>query len=246
MSKNYVITGGTSGIGKAIAIKILAESTEIQDKLVINYGHNDKRAEEFMESLSIEDQTKVIFIKSDLSDYQGMTYFYEQTKNKIQKVDYLICNTGIGTYKKFAEYTFEDWNNIMDTNVSIPAFMIRAFMEIMTINSSIILMGSYAGKSPYSSSVVYSVSKAALLFLSEVLVKELEPKSIRINALAPGFVDTQWQENRTQESYDRVNNKIALHRFGKANEIADMCYSVMTNTYMNGATIEIHGGYNYF
>lgn len=246
MSSNYVITGGTSGIGKAIVHKILEDSKDLEDKVVVNYGHNDARAKEFFQELPEEDQKKVLLIKGDLSTYEGMTGFVGKVTEEVPHVDYLICNTGIGTYKKFAEYTMEDWNHVMDTNISIPAFMIRSFLDIMVEEGSIILMGSYAGIVPYSSSVVYSVSKAALIFLAEVLVKELEPKAIRINSIAPGFIETEWQKDRNQESRDRVNNKIALHRFGTPQEVADLCCSMMKNTYLNGSVINIHGGYNYF
>lgn len=242
----YVVTGATSGIGRAIVEKILRESKNDNDRIVVNYGHNEAKAQEFLEAQKEEDKPKIILIKADLSDYFSMCTFVREVIESTAKVDYLICNTGIGTYMKFDEYTFETWNKILNTNMSVPAFMIREFRQYMPDNSSIILMGSYAGRRPYSSSVVYSVSKAALVFMSEVLVKELEPKAIRINALAPGFIDTEWQKDRTDESRERVNAKIALHRFGRPEEVADMCYSVLKNQYMNGSVIDIHGGYDYF
>ena len=78
------------------------------------------------------------------------------------------------------------------------------------------------------------------------LKAEFEPKGIRVNAIAPGFIQTPWHENRTQESYDRINRKIALHRFGEIKDVADMAYSILTNHYMNGSIVDIHGGYDYF
>lgn len=78
------------------------------------------------------------------------------------------------------------------------------------------------------------------------MVKELEPKQIRVNAIAPGFIETSWHKNRTPESYERINRKIALHRFGEISEVADMAYEVLKNGYMNGSVVDIHGGYDYF
>ena len=109
-----------------------------------------------------------------------------------------------------------------------------------------LFMGSYAGQQAYSSSLVYGVTKAAIHFLTKSLVKEFEPKGITVNAIAPGFIETPWHENRTQESYDRINRKIALHRFGEIKDVADMAYSILTNNYMNGSIVDIHGGYDYF
>lgn len=245
MSNVYVVTGGTSGIGAAIVKKILS-SAKTEDKIIVNYGHNDERANAFLASLDSGDQEKVVLLKADLSDYDSMQKFADTIVEKYKKIDYLVCNTGIGTYMKFSEYTFDVWSHVMDTNISIPVFMIKKFMDVFSKDASVLLVGSYAGKRPYSSSVVYSVSKAALVFLAEVLVKELEPLGARINAIAPGFIETDWQKDRTDESRNRVNKKIALHRFGLPEEVADMAYAVMTNQYMNGSVIDIHGGYDYF
>ena len=124
--------------------------------------------------------------------------------------------------------------------------MIKEFMPVMTEGGSVLFMGSYAGRQAYSSSVVYGVTKAAIHFLTKSLVKEFEPKGITVNAIAPGFIQTPWHENRTQESYDRINRKIALHRFGEIKDVADMAYSILTNHYMNGSIVDLHGGYDYF
>lgn len=245
MSNIYVVTGGTSGIGAAIVKKVLSNAGE-EDRIVVNYGHNDERANAFLQSLEPGDREKVVVLKADLSDYDAMQRFVDEIERRYKKIDYLVCNTGIGTYMKFADYTLDAWNHVMDTNLTIPVFMIKRCIELFSHNAAVLLMGSYAGERPYSSSVVYSISKASVVFLAQVLVKELEPKGVRINAVAPGFIETSWQAGRSEESYDRINKKIALHRFGRPEEVADMACAVMTNPYMNGSVIDIHGGYDYF
>ena len=82
--------------------------------------------------------------------------------------------------------------------------------------------------------------------MAKSLQKVFDGQDVSINAIAPGFIETPWQKDRTQESYDRINKKIALHRFGESAEVAKLCYDVLTNDYINGAVIDIHGGYNYF
>ena len=215
MSKVTVITGGTSGIGRGIVEKILANSAE-DDLIFATYAHNAYKANEFWDSLKPEDQEK------------------------------LISNAGISTYDKFQDYTFEEWNKIVNTNLSVPVFMVKEFMPVMTEGGRVLFMGSYAGQQAYSSSLVYGVTKAAIHFLTKSLVKEFEPKGITVNAIAPGFIQTPWHENRTPESYERINRKIALHRFGEIKDVADMAYSILTNNYMNGSIVDIHGGYDYF
>ena len=245
MSRVTVITGGTSGIGRGIVEKILANS-EQDDLIFTTYAHNAYKANDFWDSLKPEDQEKLIIMKADMSSYDDMMNFVKEVKEKAGHVDWLISNAGISTYDKFQDYTFEEWNNIVNTNLSIPVFMIKEFMPVMTEGGRVLFMGSYAGQQAYSSSLVYGVTKAAIHFLTKSLVKEFEPKGITVNAIAPGFIQTPWHENRTPESYERINRKIALHRFGEIKDVADMAYSILTNNYMNGSIVDIHGGYDYF
>jgi 3-oxoacyl-[acyl-carrier protein] reductase len=227
MSRVTVITGGTSGIGRGIVEKILANS-EQDDLIFATYAHNAYKANDFWDSLKPEDQEKLIIMKADMSSYDDMMNFVKEVKEKAGHVDWLISNAGISTYDKFQDYTFEEWNNIVNTNLSIPVFMIKEFMPVMTEGGRVLFMGSYAGQQAYSSSLVYGVTKAAIHFLTKSLVKEFEPKGITVNAIAPGFIQTPWHENRTPESYERINRKIALHRFGEIKDVADMAYSILT------------------
>ena len=245
MSKVTVITGGTSGIGRGIVEKILANSAE-DDLIFATYAHNAYKANEFWDSLKPEDQEKLIILKADMSSYDDMMNFVGEVKEKAGHVDWLISNAGISTYDKFQDYTFEEWNKIVNTNLSVPVFMVKEFMPVMTEGGRVLFMGSYAGQQAYSSSLVYGVTKAAIHFLTKSLVKEFEPKGITVNAIAPGFIQTPWHENRTPESDERINRKIALHRFGEIKDVADMAYSILTNNYMNGSIVDIHGGYDYF
>lgn len=245
MGRVSVVTGGTSGIGRGIAEKILENSSD-GDRIFVNYAHNEQRAKEFLESLKKEDREKVILVKADMSSYEAMMSFVQVIKEKAGHVDWLICNAGISTYAKYEDYTFEEWTKVVNTNLSIPVFLVKELRPVMNDGGRVLFMGSYAGQQAYSSSLVYGVTKAAVHFLTKSLVKEFEPKGITVNAIAPGFIQTTWHENRTQESYDRINKKIALHKFGEIQDVADLAYCILTNGYMNGSVVDIHGGYDYF
>ncbi|TDP58555.1 SDR family NAD(P)-dependent oxidoreductase [Aminicella lysinilytica] len=245
MSNITVLTSGTSGIGRAIAEKIISEASE-GDKLIINYGHNDKAAEEMKESFPENKRSMVDFIKADMSDYDEMLKLAEKIKKKYDHVDWLVLNTGISTYLPFDEYTYELWDKIMRTNVNIPAFLVKELKPMMAENGNILFMGSHAGQAPYSSSIVYGVSKAAVMFMARDLVKVFDEQKVSVNAIAPGFIETRWQDNRSDESRDRINRKIAAHRFGTPEEVAELCYTVLSNDYLNGSIYDVHGGYDYF
>ncbi len=245
MSKVTIITGGTSGIGRGIAEKILANSAA-DDIIYVSFGHNQKQAEEFFHAQSEADQQKLRLIQADMSSYDQMMNFVTQIKKETDHVDWLVNNVGISTYAKYEDYTFEEWSKIVNTNLSVPVFLVKELRPIISEGGSILFTGSYAGQQAYSSSLVYGVTKSAIHFLTKSLVKELEPKQIRVNAIAPGFIETSWHKNRTPESYERINRKIALHRFGEISEVADMAYEILKNGYMNGSIVDIHGGYDYF
>ena len=245
MSKVTIITGGTSGIGRGIAEKILANSGA-DDILYVSFGHNQKQAEEFLHAQSEADQKKLRLIQADMSSYDQMMNFVTRIKKETDHVDWLVNNVGISTYAKYEDYTFEEWSKIVNTNLSVPVFLVKELRPIIREGGSILFTGSYAGQQAYSSSLVYGVTKSAIHFLTKSLVKELEPKQIRVNAIAPGFIETSWHKNRTPESYERINRKIALHRFCEISEVADMAYEILKNGYMNGSIVDIHGGYDYF
>ena len=245
MSKVTIITGGTSGIGRGIAEKILANSGA-DDILYVSFGHNQKQAEEFLHAQSEADQKKLRLIQADMSSYDQMMNFVTRIKKETDHVDWLVNNVGISTYAKYEDYTFEEWSKIVNTNLSVPVFLVKELRPIIREGGSILFTGSYAGQQAYSSSLVYGVTKSAIHFLTKSLVKELEPKQIRVNAIAPGFIETSWHKNRTPESYERINRKIALHRFGEISEVADMACEILKNGYMNGSIVDIHGGYDYF
>ena len=245
MNRVSVVTGGTSGIGRGIAEKLLAHSEE-GDRIFVNYGHNEQRAQDFAESLPKDQREKIILVKADMSSYEAMLSFVKEIKERAGHVDWLVSNAGISTYARYEDYTFEEWTKIVNTNLSVPVFLVKELLPVMSEGGSVLFMGSYAGQQAYSSSLVYGVTKAAIHFLTKSLVKEFEPKGITVNAIAPGFIQTPWHESRTRESYDRINKKIALHRFGEIKDVADMAYSILTNSYMNGSIVDIHGGYDYF
>ena len=240
-----VISGGTSGFGRGIAEKILAESAA-EDRVFVTYGHNEDKAQVFLENLPLEKRSQVILMKADMSSYEDMMDFVAELKGQADHIDWLVSNAGVSTYAKYEDYTFEEWTRIVNTNLSVPVFMVKELRPMMSEGGSILVTGSYAGQQAYSSSLVYGVTKAAIHFLAKSLVKEFEPKGITVNAIAPGFIETPWHSARTQESYDRINKKIALHRFGTVEEVADMAFAVLGNGYMNGSVVDIHGGYDFF
>ena len=128
----------------------------------------------------------------------------------------------------------------MNTNLSVPVFLVKELRPIMSEGGSILFTGSYAGQQAYSSSLVYGVTKSAIHFLTKSLVKELEPKQIRVNAIAPGWIHVREEEQLRPEDH-------AFHpsgRVGTPEDIARACLFLCdeANDFLNGQTLTIDGG----
>ncbi len=115
----------------------------------------------------------ITFIYADMSTYEGMEGFVNDVLKVSDKIDWLVCNTAIGTYKKFEEYDYELWDTILTTNLSVPTFMVQKFKPHFNNGGKIIFMGRLCGKLSYSSSLVYSVSKAGVHHLAKCLLRNL-------------------------------------------------------------------------
>ena len=243
MSKVTVITGGTSGIGRGIVEKILANS-EKDDLIFATYAHNAHKANEFWDSLKPEEQEKLIILKANMSSYDEMMNFVGEVKEKAGHVDWLISNAGISTYDKFQDYTFEEWNKIVNTNLSVPVFMIKEFMPVMTEGGRVLFMGSYAGQQAYSSSLVYGVTKAAIHFLTKSLVKEFEPKGITVNAIAPGFIETEMTAVLSDKVKEATASQIPLGTFGQPEDVANAVAFLASDEarYITGQVLHVDGG----
>jgi len=131
----------------------------------------------------------------------------------------------------------------MNTNVNIPFILLQYLSPIIATQGSIVFIGSDMGIYPHAVSAAYSVSKAAVHMLAKSLVKEFAERQIRVNALAPGFIDTEWQKEKPEWLRDNIESKTALKRFGTPAEVADACLSLIENSYINGAILQVDGGY---
>jgi len=238
--KFALVTGATSGIGLAIAESLLRDGCFVY----MNYAHDSNRADSVMSRFS-EFSTQMAFIQADLSEYPGIDEIAEVIQNSGNKLAYLVINFGMTDRTPFEEVDVRAWKRVMDSNVSIPFFLIQKLFtsSLFADDASILCISSLMASIPHSVSVSYGVSKAALSALCINLVKFLSPAGIRINAVEPGFVDTPWQKLKSPDQRARIEAKAALGRFAEAQEIADICLAALKNTYLTGAIIPVSGGY---
>lgn len=240
--KYALVTGGTKGIGKSIVKRLLEQDYYV----FIIYAHDTFAAECLEKEMHANGYVKYKFIMSDLSKIENISKLICAIQEETMLIDTVVANVGVTDYASFGTVTPEIWSRILDTNLSVPFFLLQALKDMIALDGNITIISSVMGNYPHGRSIPYGVSKIGAIYLAKLLVKEFEYKRVRVNAVSPGFTETDMQKEKTKEHRERITNKIALHRFASPEEIADIVISVINNTYINGANIEIDGGYSYF
>ena len=241
MMNIVLVTGGTKGIGKAIVLKYLHQGCYA----IITYSSDDETAELFQRELDVNYKDKYEIIKADLSKIEEVKIMCNIIRCKYRKIDYLILNAGATNRNSFSDMTIDEWNYVINVNLTMPFFIVQSLVDCIIKGGSILFIGAVMGIYPHAISIPYAVSKAGVHMLSRQLVKHLAPYKITVNTIAPGFVDTPWQKSKPLEQRIRIENKIALKRFALPEEIAQLCWEISQNAYINGSLLEIAGGYCY-
>lgn len=237
--KRALVTGGTKGIGLGIVKMLLAEGYFV----TITYGHDKESAAKFKEAFEKE-VNQFELLKIDQSCKVDMKALADHVK-KNKSLECLVCNAGITLRKGLTDFSDEEWEKVMQVNVNAPVFLIRDLYTCLSQNSRIVFIGSEMGIYPHGTSLAYGITKSAVHALARNLVKFFEGTGTTVNAIAPGFVETEWQKNKPQVIRSKICKKTALGRFATVAEIADAVKFVINNPFVNGSIVEVNGGYNY-
>ena len=242
MEKIVLITGSSSGIGKSIA-KYFAQK---KDNIIIHYLTHEKEAKELKNEIETNYQVKALTIKADLQNEIEIKNMIDKVVEEFGKIDVLVNNAGIAIDTTFEDKTKENFIKIIDTNL-IATFLVSKYAsEIMKHNKKgciINISSTNSIDSYYPYSMDYDASKAGVNILTKNLAVELAPY-IRVNAVAPGWVNTPMNKNLNNQFKEEEKNKIALGRFAEPTEIASIVYFLSTEdaSYINGSIIIADGG----
>ncbi len=240
--KTVLITGASRGIGRATALKFAKNGYAV----VINYNKNRQAAESLKCEIESFGGTAEIF-QCDISVGGQMFENMIQKYESIGGIDVLVNNAGIalpqGLFTDFAE---EDIRQIFDTNVIGMMNVTREIIPQMVKKKSgkIVNVSSVWGELGGSCEVIYSASKAAVIGFTKALAKELGPSGICVNAVAPGFIDTDMNVHLSDNDRTEFAESTALGRTGSPEEVADVIYFLASNesSYITGQTITVDGG----
>ena len=242
MKKIILITGASRGIGRDIA-KTLAKNSN--NMLIANYNKSEKEAIELKEGLKSEG-IDIEIIKADVSKRNEAKEMVQEVLNKYGKIDVLINNAGISQYKLFNDITDEEWDNIINTNLK-SAFMVTQEAVRNMINNKegcIINISSIWGVAGASMEVAYSTSKAGLIGLTKSLAKELGPSNIRVNAIAPGIINTGMNNRFSKDELQSIKDEIPLQKIGNTADITKCVKWLIEDSYTTGQVISINGGWD--
>ena len=236
--KTAIVTGGTKGIGKQIVKELLHR----QYFVYTNYANDSLTAEEAkFDFAKINDSFEII--KADQSKKEELYSFIGKIKDKEKKIDCIVCNAGATLRNNIVNILDSEWERVMDVVVNSHFYLIRDLYELIPHNSRIIFIGSMMGVFPHGTSLPYGVAKSALHALAKNLVKVFEGTNTTVNTIIPGFVETEWQKDKPQEIRDNIISKTAVKRFAAIDEISNAAMFCLDNAFINGAQLEINGGY---
>ena len=239
--KTVIVTGGSRGIGAAIVEELASNNYNI----VLNYNNSEQSAKQTQNELK-ENGINIEIFKADVSKRDEVKELIDFTIKKYNNIDVLINNAGIDQIKLFMDTTDEDWKNIIQTNLTSVFYCSQEVLKNMIHNKNgcIINISSIWGITGASCEVAYSASKAAIDGMTKALAKEMGPSNIRINSIAPGFVETDMNKNIPEEEIEEIKNEIPLGRISKPEEITKSIKWLIEDEYVTGQIISVNGGWN--
>ena len=239
--KVAIITGGTRGLGRAIALKLADQGANI----VINYRNSDKEAEELKAILEGKG-VKVLTVKCDISNFEDSKNLMDKCKEVFGKIDILVNNAGITKDTLIMRMKEEDFDNVIDVNLKGTFNCAKHASAIMLKQrfGKIINMTSVVGIAGNAGQVNYAASKAGVIGLTKSLAKELGSRGITVNAVAPGFINTDMTASLSEKVKEEASKNIPLKRLGDPEDVANLVGFLASDAanYITGQVINVDGG----
>ncbi|UCG71203.1 MAG: 3-oxoacyl-ACP reductase FabG [Thermoplasmata archaeon] len=239
--KVALVTGSSRGIGKAVAIALAKEKA----KVVVNYVKNKEKAEEVVSQIR-DEGGEAMMIEADVSDSKEVERMRDRVHKEMGEVNILVNNAGIHQHLKSWELSNEDWNTVLGVNLTgvfncaktfAQNMMTKKWGRIVNISSVIAYIGT-------DHEVHYAASKGGVVSATKSLAMELAPYNIRVNAVSPGYIETDMTKFSSAEEKGYYLEKIPLGRLGAPSEIADTVIFLCSerSSYITGEVIQVNGG----
>ena len=239
--KVVLVTGGSRGIGKEVALKFAKEGYNV----VTNYV-SDKTDKEKLQKEFEENGVKALVLKADVTKKEDVENLVSKAIAEFGKIDVLVNNAGITRDNLLIRMPEEDFDKVLETNLKGAFLVTKAVTKYMMKKryGSIINLSSVVGVAGNAGQSNYSASKAGIIGFTKSIAKELASRNIRANAVAPGFIETDMTEVLPEAVKENIHNQIPLKRMGTAKEVAELIYFLGSenSSYITGQVINIDGG----
>jgi acetoacetyl-CoA reductase len=236
MARVAVVTGGTRGIGRAISVGLKNAGYEV----AAIYVGNDQAAQQFHQ------ETGIPVFKFDISDFGACAEGVKQIEAELGPIEVLVNNAGITRDSTIHRMSWDQWNAVIQTNLSSCFNMSRAVIEGMRSRGfgRIVNIGSINGQAGQYGQVNYAAAKSGIHGFTKALAQEGAGRGITVNAVAPGYVDTEMVRAVPAEVLEKIIARIPVGRLGKAEDIARTVLFLVADDadFITGSTLSINGG----
>jgi len=236
MARVAVVTGGTRGIGRAISVAL----KNAEYRVAANYGGNDQAAQRF------NAETGIPVFKFDVSDFNACAEGIKTIQAGLGPVDILVNNAGITRDTTIHRMSYEQWNAVIQTNLTSCFNMSRAVIEGMRSRGfgRIVNIGSINGQAGQYGLVNYAAAKSGIRGFTKALAQEGAARGITVNAVAPGYVDTEMVRAVPADVLEKIIARIPVGRLGKAEDIARTVLFLVADEadFITGSTLSVNGG----
>ena len=237
-----VITGGSKGIGRAICLRFARESAGI---IFVHYDTDDIKVNEtlgLLDKMGVEAKAK----KLDVSSFRDVDEFFQEVVREFQRVDVLVNNAGITRDAFLMRMSEDQWDQALLVNLKGVFNCTKAATRSMikVRSGRIINISSVVGQIGNIGQSNYAASKAGIMGFTKSVALELATRGITVNAVAPGFVDTEMTENLPEKAREAFLSRIPMGRIGKPDEVAETVYWLASDSanYITGQVIHVNGG----
>lgn len=230
--KVWLVTGGSRGIGRAVAERIIAAGEHVA---VLARGDAVHEAAAALGE-------RALGLRADVTDPASVQRAIEQVIDRFGRLDVIVNNAALHRGGKVGRLALEDWQSVLDTNLTGALNVISGAREYLQQGSAIVNVGAVVGFRGFPGDAAYGASKAGLSGLTRALAVELAAKGIRVNLVIPGLVLTEMTGGLSEKALEAMRTTIPMARYGEAGEIAAVIEWVARSTYMTGAFVPVDGG----